>query len=125
MADAETELTPVRPNRLAPRTLFYSRLARAGLFALALIIGTLAIGTLGYIQFAHLRAIDAFHLAALLLSGMGPVGDVDKFSDTAKLFDSFYALFCGVVLLASVGVMFAPILHRVMHRFHIEDTRDR
>lgn len=124
MADRSAQ-RPRRSERLAPRALFYSRLARAAGVSLALIGATLAIGTLGYVEIAHLAPIDAFHLASLLMSGMGPVGDIDKFSNAAKLFDSFYALFCGIVLLASVGVALAPIVHRILHRFHIEDTSDR
>jgi hypothetical protein len=124
MADVDADKQSARMGHLAPRALFYSRVARAAAVSLCLVAATLAIGTFGYMEFAGLRAIDAFHLASLLLSGMGPVGEVDKFSDAAKLFDSLYALFCGVVLVASVGVLFAPIIHRLLHRFHLEDTRD-
>jgi amino acid permease len=55
------------------------------------------------------------------MSGMGPLDERD-WTTTAKLFDSVYALFCGVILLVSYGVLFAPILHRFMHRFHLEDV---
>jgi hypothetical protein len=120
----ETAKRPARSRGLAPRALFYSRLAWSAAFSLALVLSTLAVGTVGYMHFAGLHGIDAFHLAALLLSGMGPVGEVDKFSDAAKVFDSLYALFCGVVLLASVGLLLAPIVHRILHRFHLEDTGD-
>ncbi len=113
-----------RKAGLAPRALFYSRVAWAAAFSAAVVLSTLAIGTVGYIHFAGLKPIDAFHLASLLLSGMGPVGEVDKFSASAKIFDSLYALFCGVVLLASVGVLLAPIIHRILHRFHLEDSGD-
>jgi hypothetical protein len=30
-----------------------------------------------------------------------------------------------VILLAATGLMFAPVLHRLLHRFHIEDAGDR
>jgi hypothetical protein len=59
----------------------------------------------------------------MLLSGMGPVVDVKTVA--GKIFDSVYALFCGVVLLAATGLMFAPVVHRILHRFRIEDTADR
>jgi len=124
LADATAGKGPLRRPGLAPRALFYSRVAWAAAFSMGLVLVTLAIGTVGFIHFAGLTPIDAFHLASLLLSGMGPVGEVDKFSDAAKLFDSFYALFCGVVLLAAVGVLFAPIVHRILHRFHLEDAGD-
>ena len=121
---AKVTQRPPRREQLAPRELFYSRVVRGAALSFGMVSFTLAIGTIGYIEIAGLSPIDAFHLAALLMSGMGPVGDIDKFSDAAKLFDSFYALFCGIVLLASVGIAFAPVVHRILHRFHIEDSRD-
>jgi len=53
---------------------------------------------------------------------MGPV--LEMTSTAGKLFDGIYALFCGIILLAATGLLFAPVLHRILHRFHIEDSRD-
>jgi hypothetical protein len=53
---------------------------------------------------------------------MGPV--VEMSSVAGKVFDGIYALFCGIILLAATGLLFAPVLHRILHRFHIEDSRD-
>jgi hypothetical protein len=108
---------------LAPGPVFYSRVARSAVVALTLIAGTLVIGTAGYHWIGDLAWIGAFHQAAMLLSGMGPVASVS--GTPAILFDSFYALFCGVMLLAAAAVMFAPIVHRLMHRFHLEGPRER
>jgi hypothetical protein len=110
--------------RLAPPTVFYGRLGRSVLASLALVAVTLAIGTLGYRRIANMAWIDAFHQASLLMSGMGPLEE-SGWSSGAKLFDSLYALFCGMVLLLSTGVLFAPILHRLVHKFHLEDAQER
>jgi hypothetical protein len=107
---------------LASRTIFLSRFRRAATYALALVAITLAVGMIGYRALEHLSWLDAFHQSALLLSGMGPVVDIK--SDAGKIFDGVYALFCGVILLASTGLMFTPVIHRLLHRFHIEDARD-
>jgi hypothetical protein len=123
MDDVDAAARP-RRLRLAPREIFLSRVFRAATFSLGLVAFTLAIGTVGFIEIAHLKPIDAFHQASMLMAGMGPVGEVDKWSDGAKLFDSLYALFCGIVLLASVGIALAPIVHRILHRFHIEDASE-
>lgn len=112
-----------RPRALASRAVFYRRLRGSAMVALALVAATLLVGTLGYAALAQLAWIDAFHQSALLMSGMGPL-DETGWSAAAKLFDSVYALFCGMVLLLSTGVLFAPILHRLMHRFHLQDARD-
>jgi len=118
-------MPPTRP-RLAPLaapTVFIGRLWRSAGVSLALVVGTLAAGTGGYHGIAGMAWIDAFHQSALIMSGMGPL-DETGFSTGAKLFDSFYALFCGIVLLVSTGIVFAPVLHRILHRFHLQDAGD-
>jgi intracellular septation protein A len=123
-APSQVTSAPARPfdHALAPRTIFLSRFRRAATYALALVAVTLVVGMIGYRALEKLSWLDAFHQSALLLSGMGPV--VDMKSDAGKIFDGIYALFCGVILLASTGLMFTPVIHRLLHRFHIEDARD-
>jgi len=107
-----------RWQRLAPPEVFYPRVARAVALSLLLITVTLTMGTVGYHGIAGLGWLDAFHQASMLLSGMGPVENIK--GAPGILFDSLYAIFCGVMLLASTAVMFAPVVHRILHRFHIE-----
>lgn len=113
----EPEMHFVGP--LPPRKLFLLRFRRAATYALALVGVTLLIGMIGYRLLEDLPWLDAFHQSAMLLSGMGPVVNVK--TTAGKLFDGIYALFCGVILLASTGLLFAPVIHRILHRFHIED----
>jgi hypothetical protein len=112
-----------RRARLATRQVFYRRMVRSGTLSFALVGGTLLVGVIGYRALSPLGWLDAFHQSALLLSGMGPL-DEAGWSSAAKLFDSLYALFCGMVLLVSSGLLFAPILHRIIHKFHLQDARD-
>jgi hypothetical protein len=86
--------------------------------ALGIVFGALFIGIFGYHFVAQLSWIDALVNASMLLGGMGPVNELH--TTGAKLFASFYALFAGIVFLVSVGLLFAPIIHRFLHRFHIE-----
>ena len=109
-----------RPPPLSPRTRFFARVRRALALSSTLIGGTLLIGTVGYHLIDDFSWLDAFHQSSLLLSGMGPVKE--NASVAGKLFDSFYALFCGVILLGATGIMFTPVIHRILHRFHIEDA---
>ena len=122
----EREPVPGAPRprafALAPRTVFYARFRRAAVYAFALVATTLAIGMLGYRALEHMSWLDAFHQAAMLMSGMGPVVDIR--STAGKIFDGVYALFCGVILLASTGLLFAPVIHRILHKFHLEDYRE-
>ena len=106
--------------RLAPRDRFLSRIAWVALLALALVAVTLAGGVVGYHAIAGLSWLAAFHQAALLLSGMGPVEMT--LNDAGRIFEAIYALFCGVVLLGATGILFSPVIHRLLHRYHIEDT---
>ena len=106
-----------RHQPLVPTAVFLRRLARSGLAFVLLIGVSLAIGTAGYHWVAGLPWIDALLNASMILTGMGPVDRLE--SSGAKLFASGYSLFSGVAFLTSVGVLIAPIIHRVMHRFHL------
>jgi hypothetical protein len=75
-----------------------------------------AIGMVGYAYFEHLPWLDAFLNSAMLLGGMGPV-DAPRTSG-GKLFAGLYALYAGLVFIAAAALMFTPILHRLLHRFH-------
>lgn len=109
---------------LAPRARFRRRLIRASLAAGGLIGASLAIGVLGYHFFGGIDSwVDCFYNASMILGGMGPVADLK--TDAGKIFASLYALYSGVTLLTSVGVLLAPALHRALHRFHIETGEER
>ena len=98
------------------RLRFLRRLYRHVLAALALLALSLLIGMAGYMHFEHLPWRDAFLNSAMLLGGMGPV-DAPK-SDAGKLFAGCYALYAGLMFIIGVGVVLAPIVHRVLHKFH-------
>jgi hypothetical protein len=106
----------VRP--LAPRRAFLRRIGRGFVLSLGVIGLSLGIGVAGYHLVAGLGWIDSILNASMILAGMGPV-DAMRTPGT-KLFASGYALFSGVAFLTSVGVMFAPLAHRFLHRFHLE-----
>jgi hypothetical protein len=107
-----------RAAPLLPRTVFLRRLARHGGIALALVSVSLAIGILGYHVLEGLAWIDALLNAAMILGGMGPVDQVH--TAAGKIFAAFYALYSGLIVLVIAGVLFAPLLHRFLHRFHLE-----
>jgi len=109
--------------RFPPRRVFLQRALRAFLIAMLAIAVSLALGVLGYHVLGGLPWIDALLNASMILGGMGPVDVLTTRS--AKLFASAYALFSGVILLASVAVMISPVLHRILHRYHLEpDSTD-
>lgn len=111
-----------RHHRLAPLHVFYRRLAANAGFALALIAVSLACGMAGYAYFEGLGLIDAFLNAAMILSGMGPVAQMQ--TSGGKIFAGVYAIYSGIVIIATTGVVLAPLVHRMLHRFHLSDEND-
>ncbi len=78
----------------------------------------LVLGMTGYHVLEHLSWTDAYVNAAMILSGMGPLDPLK--TEAGKLFAGTYAIFSGVVFLTTVGFFLAPIVHRVLHKFHFE-----
>jgi hypothetical protein len=108
-----------RGDQLLPWNLFLSRMATVGLLTLATVSIALLMGIAGYRFIAGLSWMDALLNASMILTGMGPVSPMRD--NAAKIFASAYALFSGVIFLSSIGVLFSPIFHRILHHFHIED----
>lgn len=89
---------------------------------LLLTAGGLAIGIAGYAFFEGMSFVDAFVNAAMILSGMGPMGELK--TTGGKVFAGLYAIFSGLIIIIAAGFVLAPIFHRVLHRFHVETTKD-
>jgi hypothetical protein len=106
---------------LASRKVFAQRLTRNGLIGFSLMVFSLGVGMIGYHVLENLSWIDSLLNASMILGGMGPVNPIR--TDAGKIFASFYAIYSGVVLLASVGILIAPIFHRFLHRFHLADEK--
>lgn len=104
---------------LLPRPMFYRRVGRYAAISGLLIAGSWLIGILGYRVLENMSWIDAILNSAMILGGMGPVNPLQ--TDAGKLFASFYALFSGVIFLVGAGLVIAPIAHRLLHRFHLDD----
>ena len=100
------------------RTFIFHRLARHLAVASLVMIFALGIGVVGYSYFERMSFINALLNASMILGGMGPVSQLK--TDGGKLFASFYALFSSFILISAAGVVFAPLVHRLLHRFHIE-----
>src|SRR5437660_12067033 len=108
-----------RRQPLLPRRVFYGRLAHSAGIGLLIILGSLAIGMAGYHFLEKMSWLDAFVNAAMILSGMGPLGPLQ--TSAGKFFAGSYALFSGLAFITSIGVVFAPVFHRFLHRFHLEE----
>ena len=108
-----------KSDKLVPIAVFVRRMTISFFILLIVLAIALGIGIVGYHEFAKLSWIDSLLNASMILTGMGPV---DRMSTNAgKLFSSIYALFSGVVFLSSVGLLLAPVFHRILHKFHLDD----
>ena len=108
-----------RTEKLAPFPVFVRRMLRSLITALILMALSLSIGMVGYHCIAGLGWMDALLEASMILGGMGPINE--PHTSGAKLFASLYALFSGLVLIGVMGVVLAPVAHRLMHSFHLDE----
>lgn len=104
---------------LASQRVFFIRMGRNMFFMFMLIVFSLVVGVIGYHYLAGAEWVDAFHNASMILSGMGPVITIEN--ETGKIFSSCYALFSGLVFVTNIGVLLAPVMHRIMHSVHLEE----
>jgi len=105
-----------RTHRPLPTPHFVWRVVNHVATALGLVLGSLGLGMAGYVYFERLSLLDAFLNAAMLLGGMGPVNLPT--TDGGKFFAGAYALYAGLVFLAVAGLLLAPFMHRLLHKFH-------
>ena len=116
--DYEHRSEPLATLPVFRRRMIHSAAVVGGVIAFSLLLGMAGYHWLGHID----RWVDCLYNASMILGGMGPVDELHD--DAGKVFASFYALYSGIMLLASVGVLLSPALHRVLHRFHVETDED-
>ena len=117
-----------RSEPIAPARVFAHRMARQILLVASIVGLALALGTAGYMIVSrggeNLGLVDSFLEASMLLSGAGPLYTERSSSDALKLFSSIYALFGTLIVVSSVGILASPIVHRALHRLHLERGRE-
>ncbi len=108
-----------RDEKLAPVSVFIQRLIGSLSIALALIAVVLMIGIAGYHYLAGFNWVQSLLEASMILGGMGPVKELP--TDAAKIFASTYALFSGLIFIAVMGLVLSPVVHRILHKFHVDE----
>ena len=109
-----------RSDPLAPASVFVKRLLASLGIALCLIAVALSIGIAGYHLLGRFNWIDSLLEASMILGGMGPVNELPN--DAVKIFASAYALFSGLMFIAVMGIVLAPLVHRILHKFHVDES---
>jgi hypothetical protein len=107
---------------LLPRKAFYARFAWSVAATAGIVAFSLLMGSAGYHFIEGLPWIDSLLNASMILAGMGPVDPLH--TTAAKLFAAFYALYSGIAFLTMVAILMVPLLHRFLHKFHLEVSED-
>src|SRR5256885_14795361 len=115
-----TSLERRRQPLLSRRRLADRMLKAIGLWCILAVVG-LAIGMAGYASLEGMSLADSYVNAAMILSGMGPMGELK--TTAGKIFAGSYAIFSGLLLVIATGFVLAPIFHRVLHHFHVESQK--
>lgn len=105
-------------KRLPHKTHFYGKLIKSAAIGTLFLVVSLVIGVVGYHHYFKIPWLDSLVNASMILTGMGPVDRAE--TDSAKIFSSIYAVYSGVAFLSSVAIIFSPVVHRFLHRFHLE-----
>jgi len=111
-----------RFKKLPARKHFLTKLVKNFLLAMGLLVASLLIGIWGYHHYMNLGFADSLINASMILSGMGPVDHAD--TNGAKIFASFYAIYSGIAFISSMAFLFIPIVHRFLHKMHLEIESD-
>ncbi|WP_076790388.1 hypothetical protein [Chlorobium sp. KB01] len=110
-------------TRPIPSARFALRIMLHGAVALCIVVFSLLIGIAGYMATEQMGLLDAFLNSSMLLGGMGPI-KTEGLSPEGKLFAGCYALYAGLVFIAVMSIMLAPVVHRIMHRYHWDEKHD-
>ncbi|MFW8564653.1 two pore domain potassium channel family protein [Orrella sp. 11846] len=107
-------------HNLLSRKKFTIRILKHIAWALLVILLVLCLGVLGNVWFEHISFHDAVLNIALTVSGIGPF--VLPQTVGGKVFFSAFSIFVGIVFTASIGMILAPVAHRVLHKFHLDTS---
>jgi len=88
----------------------------------AMVLAALMLGMTGFHTLESLPWLDSFLETSMLLGGMGPIHT--PVTETGKLFAGCYALLCGLLFIVVAGLIIAPVVHRILHRLHWDDTTE-
>jgi len=108
-----------RTDKLAPLAVYVQRIVASVAMGIGLMLVALLVGIAGYHLIAGFNFVDSLLEASMILGGMGPVRELPN--QPAKIFASLYALFSGVFFIAMMGIILAPVAHRVLHKFHLDE----
>jgi hypothetical protein len=103
---------------LLPLKAFYRRMVRSLAFSIFLLIGTVLTGSAAFHFIEKFPWVDSFLNCALIMTGVGTVRTVN--STPGKVFTGIYSVVSTLVFFAILAIIFPPVLHRLLHKFHLD-----
>jgi len=103
---------------LLPRAEFYARLVRCFAIAAAILAFFILVGMAGFCILEKSSPLEAQLESVLIMVGVGTNYPVN--STGGKIFTSFYALFSSIAFYVILLIIFSPLVHRLLHRFHLD-----
>jgi sterol desaturase/sphingolipid hydroxylase (fatty acid hydroxylase superfamily) len=106
---------------LLPRKVFYLRMLRSIAASFLLLVATVLIGTIAFRYIEGYTWIDSALNCVLIMTGVGTVGIVN--SAAGKIFTGIYSIISTLIFFTILAIIFTPLLHRLMHKFHLDIDR--
>jgi hypothetical protein len=107
---------------LVSRKVFLRRVTRAIGIAFMLLTVTIFGGAAVYHYIEGFSWVDAVMNSVMIMTGLGMT---DALHTTAgKIFTTFYAILTAIVFYVVLAIIFAPLIHRFLHAFHLELGRE-
>lgn len=106
-------------DRLISTERFLWRLAKHVLCVLGLLALSVLAGALGFTVLEGYGIEDAILHSAHILAGLGLIQLPDSYA--GRLFVALFGLYASLFFLAAFSVIFAPVVHRILHRLHLDD----
>jgi len=103
---------------LLPRRAFYFRLLRSIGVSLLLLVAIVIIGAVGFRLIERFTWIDAALNCVLIMTGVGTVGIIN--TPAGKIFTGIYSVISTLIFFTILAIIFTPLLHRLMHKFHLD-----
>ncbi|OZI17284.1 hypothetical protein CAL18_15660 [Bordetella genomosp. 7] len=105
-------------ERLLTVERFAWRLCKHAMYVLGLLALSAALGAAGFMAFEGHAFGDAILHALHILSGFGLMEVPGSLA--GRVFATLFGLYASLVFLAAFSVIFAPVVHRILHKLHLE-----
>ena len=108
---------------LLPRQKFFMRMVRSVIVSFCILLATILSGILGFHAIEGYSGLDAFLNSVMIMTGVGSVGTIA--TNAGKIFTGVYSIVSTLIFFAILAIIFTPVLHRVLHRLHVDvDNKD-